>query len=361
MNKKVLFIYERKLSELPPLLTLIQLLKLKDYSVTVTVSEIENQYMEEGVKQVEYLRRFKSNNKITRLINRKIVGKNFFKSSIPVLIEKESYDLIWVIVQHSPDNLFSLKKNFNNGKKYYCTIYELFDTLPQTLERIKPIAQRAHKVIVPEFNRAHILRSYFNLDKTPKVIPNKPIDLPKLRDLDVLKLLAKFEGKKIILYQGHISRVRNVESICKAVEKLNNFVFVMMGKSNDGYANELINKYTNVEHIDFIAPPRHLEFTSKAYIGIVAYSHISLNGIFCAPNKIWEYSGYGVPMICNDIPGLVYSVEQNKCGLCIDFNEETSVLNAIEVIEQDYRFYSENAKKMFNSSNLSDIVDEIIG
>lgn len=361
MNKKVLFIYERKLSELPPLLTLIQLLKLKGYSITVTVTEVEKQYMEDGVKQIEYLKRFKSNNKFTRLTNRKIVGRRFFKYSIPALIEKENYDIIWVIVQHYPENLFLLKKNFNNGRNYYCTIYELFDTLPQILKRLNTFVQSAHKVVVPEFNRAHILRSYFNLKNTPIVMPNKPLSLPKLRDPEVLKLLEKFDGKKIILYQGHISRVRNVEPICKAVEKLNDFVFVLMGSSFDGYAKELLKKYSNVQHIEFISPPKHLEFTSKAYIGIVTYSHVSLNGVFCAPNKIWEYSGYGVPMICNDVPGLVYTVEQSNCGLCIDFSNEISVLNAIEIIENNYTLYSENAKKMFDSTSLTDIVDEIIG
>lgn len=360
MSKKVLFIYERKLSELPPLLTLMQLMKSKGFSVTVTVSEEESQYNEQRIKQIPYLRKFKLNNKFTRLINRKIVGKKFFASSIPRLIEQHNYDLIWLIIPHSPSNIFVLKENFNAGKKLFCTIYELFDTLPKELAKIKPLAQRANRVIVPEFNRAHILRSYLDLNETPTVIPNKPLDLPELKDANVLEMLKKYEGKKIILYQGHISKYRDVEPICKAVENLHDYVFVLMGRSEENYAEYLLNKYSNVDHIEFILPPNHLEFTSKAFIGIVSYSHITLNGVFCAPNKIWEYSGYGVPMICNDIPGLVGIIEHNGSGICVDFDDSISVYDSIMQISNNYSQYSDNAKNMYESCNIPDILDKIV-
>lgn len=360
MNRKVLFIYERKLSELPPLLTLIQLLKQKGYSITVTVSETENQYNEDGVKQYEFLRRFKLNNKITRLLNRKIYGKLFFKYEIPKLIDNDNYDIIWVIISHLPNFLFSFNEKKIINSTTYCSIFELYDIVPILLEKIGRIARIANKVIVPELNRAHILRSYLKLDTTPTVLPNKPIDLPELKNQDIKELVKRFEGKKVVLYQGHISPVRNVEPICKAIDKLENFVFVLMGSCYDGYADKLIHTYHNIVHIPFIPPPMHLEFTSKAYIGIVTYEHFTLNEVFCAPNKIWEYSGYGLPMICSDIPGLIYTVEQNKCGVCVNINDEDAIFNAISIIESNYNQYRENAKLMFDSMPLQSILDKLL-
>ena len=42
-------------------------------------------------------------------------------------------------------------------------------------------------------------------------------------------------------------------------------------------------------YIPQIPSPQHLFVTSIAYIGILVYDPISLNQIFCAPNKIFEY------------------------------------------------------------------------
>ena len=360
MIKKVLFIYEKKLSELPPLITLIEALKLKGYSITIIVSEAEDVYSDKSVDFLEWEAKFKFNNKFTRAFNRLLWGKYFFRFRIPLLIKRENYDLVWVIIASNSDSLFYLKRKFNNGVNYLCSVFELNDTIPKILIRIEPLAKNASKVIVPEYNRANILRVWFKLEETPYVLPNRPISLPILSDSTVKEKLIAFEGKKIILYQGHIQRGRNMEAICKAVDRLDGFVFVLMGKSHDGYAEELVGKYKTTQHIGFFKPPLHLQFTSKAYIGIVTYDYSSLNGVFCAPNKIWEYSGYGVPMICNDIPGLVYTVGLSKSGICIDTKDAEAIYQAINTINSNYNIFSNASKEFYDSSDVKQLIDTII-
>ncbi len=360
MNKKVLFIYEKKLSELPPLITLIEGLKLKGYSISVIVSESENMYYDSSTYFIEWEAKFKFNNKLTRAFNRLLWGKYFFRYRVPQIIKEENYDLIWVIVASSSDSLFYLNKKFNNGVNYLCSIFELYDTFPKILKRIEPLAKNAFKVIVPEYNRANITRVWFNLKITPYVLPNRPISLPELSDIKLKEKLIAFEGKKIILYQGHIQRGRSMEAICKAVDKLEGFVFILMGKSHEGYAEELVEKFKSTQHIGFFNPPLHLQFTSKAYIGIVSYGFSSLNGIFCAPNKIWEYSGYGVPMICNDIPGLLYTVGQSNSGICLDTEDEVAIFDAINTIDSNYSIFSNASKEFYENHDILNKIDTII-
>ena len=360
MNKKVLFVYEKKLSELPPLITLMEALKLKGYSISLIVSQSENLYEDNSTNFIECEAKFKFNNKLTRAYNRLFWGKYFFRFKVPKIIKKENYDLVWVIVASNSDSLFYLNRKFNSGLNYLCSIFELYDTFPKILKRIEPLAQNASKVIVPEYNRANITRVWFNLKDTPYVLPNIPISLPKLSDIKVKEKLIAFEGKKIILYQGHIQRGRSMEAICKAVDKLEGFVFVLMGKSHEGYAEELVERYKSTHHIGFFRPPFHLQFTSKAYIGIVSYGFSSLNGIFCAPNKIWEYSGYAIPMICNDIPGLFYTVGQSKSGICLDMENEVAIINGIKNIDNNYNKFSCASKEFYESYNVLKIVDTII-
>ena len=85
---------------------------------------------------------------------------------------------------------------------------------------------------------------------------------------------------------------------------------VLAGRESD-YLKELLIKYPDVKYLGFTVPPKHLSIVKLADIGILTYvaDSGSINPVFCAPNKIWEYAKYGIPMLCNDIPGLKYTVE----------------------------------------------------
>lgn len=167
------------------------------------------------------------------------------------------------------------------------------------------------------------------------------------------------DGKKIIMYQGVLSRERNLDGMCKAISSLDGFKLVLLGKETE-YAKELKKKYSIVEFPGFIKSPAHLKLTSNAYIGLVTYNPLDLDCAYCAPNKIWEFSGFGIPMICNEIPGLEYTVKANKCGVCTDTDDPSSIVNAIKSIDDNYEEYSANAKIMYNSVNLIELVNQVL-
>lgn len=354
--KKILFIYERRLSELPPLLTLIEILKLKGYDVTVIVSKIDNNYKD--IRQISYIQ--KDHNRWWRLLNRKILSPYYFKYKIPQLIKKENFDRGWIIVSHYPKNIFYLN-NFLNQKniKFNSTIYELYDTFPEILNKLSKLVRSSENVIVPELNRAYLLKNYLKLKDLPMVMPNKPNFLPApTSEFD--NLFKDMGDKKIILYQGHITKMRPLAPICEAIKDNDEYVLLLMGSCNDGYLEELQKNYLFVKHINFITPPNHLQITTKAYLGIVSYGKDYLNGVYCAPNKIWEYAGYGVPMLCSDNLGLKYTVEHSKSGVCVDFNNIQEIREAISLINTNYEAYSQKALQMFDSINLSALVDDIL-
>ena len=69
--------------------------------------------------------------------------------------------------------------------------------------------------------------------------------------------------------------------------------------------------------------------------------------MYCAPNKIWEYSGFSIPMLANDVPGLKYTVEMYKAGLCVNTNDENEIRNAILQISSKYDEFSYNAERLY--------------
>jgi len=131
-------------------------------------------YQGKNIEFIAFNRPLLHNGKVFRAFTR-VRRILFFRHHIPLLIKKGDFDLVWII---SAEAAVLLGRPII-GAKYIFSIYELYDIVPNLLRKIKPFAQNAIRVIVPEFNRAYMLRFWLGLSETPTVIPNKPATLPQ--------------------------------------------------------------------------------------------------------------------------------------------------------------------------------------
>lgn len=238
--------------------------------------------------------------------------------------------------------------------------------------------RKARKVVSCEYNRAHILKGILGLENLPFILPNKMIvdekglDNPPddIRD-QVASVKEKLGNRKVILYQGiYIPGERRLEDFCKAMGLLGDgYVLVIMGGNTaDEYEELRINfPDANILFVPFIPPPYHLLVTSLAHIGILTYFPRSsslasvINPLYCAPNKIFEYSRFGIPMIGNDIPGLHYIFREFGCGVSVNYPMGSSkIREAIEKIFTDYDAYSRGARSYFDSVDIYATIKDIL-
>lgn len=280
--------------------------------------------------------------------------------------------IIWVISDNSLKHLGSKITE----KRYIIHFLELVEDLyyisgnPILKMNRKAYTEHAKAIIECEYNRAHITKAWWELKNLPFVLPNKPyvtIDIPNKSKIttsnELSELISKLEGKKIVLYQGNISKERPLDMYIKAVDELgSDWAFVMMLNGENPYP-ELKTK--NTYFVPFVAPPFHMEVTSHAYIGILSYvpvknSHSILNTLYCAPNKIWEYSKFGVPMISNDLPALKYEFTINKMGICVRNADVLSIKKALLEIDKDYKNFSDSAKRFYEAFDYEKQIYNII-
>jgi glycosyltransferase involved in cell wall biosynthesis len=175
--------------------------------------------------------------------------------------------------------------------------------------------------------------------------------------MDVDNLVAQtivrgLENRKIILYMGVITGERDLIPFFDAVEKMReDYHILLLGRplKNDGYLENILSRYKCVSHINSLPAPSHLQVASWAHIGILSYSFSSLNNVFCAPNKIWEYSGFGIPLISNDVPGIENILARYGSGISINLElvDKSLIVETILNIDKNYNQFSENAKLMF--------------
>ena len=365
--KKIILVSFLYLDELPPMMTVLKVLSKNHKILYIGVDDLTDTYKNLFGNNIKFINisngEMSNGNGILSKCKRYIQTKSrdFKWKRVNKIIEKNycSGDLLWI---HHEFTLMHLRRL---TIPYFLTMYELHQDLFKKKSELKYRVKKAKKVIVPEYTRSAIVKACAGLNDMPVVIQNKPYDYnlvkTRLENNPMKDIVEKAhaEKKKVILYSGIFLRERKLDTFIEAVRNLNDkFEVVLMGRKSQ-YLDELLENYPFVKYIGFFNPPSHLSVVEMADIGILTYvaDSGSINPVFCAPNKIWEYAKYGIPMLCNDIPGLKYTVEYNKFGLCCNENSIDSICNALKRICDNYQKFSENA---FNYYKTVDIEKDIL-
>lgn len=359
---KTVILIDTTIERYPPVMALLDAITKDDeFSVTVIEGEYDRN-MEERYryKPVRFFHLYgkpymgnllrKAYDRINRIVR--------YRAFVNKYLQDNPYDIVWVATADTALHL----RGIIEKHRFILNLFELYDRFPARLKQLRHLSAYAGKIVVPETNRANILRVWFDLPETPLVIPNKPSDHPLRRNLPLDRVEESVLppiDKKIILYQGHIIEERRMNAICEAVSLLPDYCLVLMGKETD-YLADLKSRYPHIIHQKYVSPPHHLAITSHAHIGIVTYTYESLNNIFCAPNKIWEYTGFGIPMLGNDIPGLQSTIGTSEAGICVNTDNVDDLLNAIAAIDERYEYYCERAFMFYHSVSIDELYKEAI-
>lgn len=370
--KKVLIIHKNTIEKEPPTQMVIQ--HLLDLGINVKLVTLgtndywQNYLNSKGVEYVDIgLSSFVNSPKRTLLMKLKAWLK--YRSSVLNIISSSNHrdSIIWFVDADSIAPL--LFSSVLNKLSFVMHILEMYDHSLFYKYIIKKYVSLAKRLIVCEENRAAIFNVWFSPKNYPVVLPNKPYKLlDNSSSLQYLRenhfnLYEKLVTNrcKVILYQGLISPERDLTYILQAINELNEeFVPIIMGKDYG-----MIDKYKKIcpriVHISYIPSPQHLYITSIARLGILMYDPISLNQIFCAPNKIFEYAGYGVPMIGNNIPGLSIPFQKFGCGKVFNINDDKNEIKKIILeIDKNYNQFSENASILYNSIDNRKIIKSLL-
>lgn len=252
-------------------------------------------------------------------------------------------------------------------KKYRTVlcVKELYDHDTYFYKKILfKVTREATTVVACEINRARYMKSEWKLSQMPFVLSNRPFyqELPRKSfgsTKETKEIIEQVEGKKAIIYQAnHIHYAKELINLAKALRQINdNYVLVLIGNvDNDEDIKRIKSIYNQVLCTGYIKSPLHMEITSNGYIGITVYQENSLNNLFCAPNKIYEYACYGIPTLANDVPGLINTVALAQSGVCVNWNSVENLINAINKISDNYDFYQDKAIEFYcNSDNLGRI------
>lgn len=354
---KIVIVTREKLEAVPPIISLIEMLSDLGFEVQIIACGFADSVRKElkgrkvKFKRIDYC----FDNSFFKM--KKAISSLKFRKKVLNILGRISFDYLIIEGQGAFKILGTSIKRY----KYMLYILEMYTTYEKY---IKKIIYDADAVIMPQYDRAVLYQTYFGLKDRPYVLPNKPyftLNDKKLKKLEIKysDQLQIFKEKKVILYQGIIHKERDLTNFIRAVKSLgDDYRLVLLGKDM-GVLKDYLKVDPSIIHINFIPAPDYLVFTANAYIGILTYDAHMVNCAYCAPNKLFEYAKYALPMLGNDIPGLKYTIEVNGMGEIVDETSEESIVNGIKKIEANYRNYAEKAHWFYNSVDCKMILRNI--
>jgi glycosyltransferase involved in cell wall biosynthesis len=187
-------------------------------------------------------------------------------------------------------------------------------------------------------------------------MPRPPVVLnaPNKRELETnnhfREQLGIREDQVILLYQGGLMAGRGVHLILDAFKARNDdkVVVVFMGYGElEADIKNAANEYDNIYFFPAVPPNVVLEYTSSADMGISLIENTCLSYYYCMPNKLFEYSMAGLPVLVSNMKDMSELVSQNSMGAVISDFSAAGINKAIDdFLVQDLTSMKANAYRV---------------
>ncbi|WP_290139357.1 hypothetical protein [uncultured Dubosiella sp.] len=375
-ENKIVVVHYGNIMLYPPVINLVENLINNDYSVTLmagNTKKLPDFVLKSSNLQIIDFPIIASKKIIKRLQRRFLIG-HYYKDALRKIMDPG--DIVWTTTDSTVRalNTALLKYKHIMQLMELDDFFPLFDGAKLLKFNLEKYGKHAWKIVVPEINRAYIQKVKWRLKETPCILPNKPYYLsPGEMDDSVIRAIEIIEKdpRKKIMYLGVLSVDRNLEPFAKAVEKMGeDYALYTLGNvpnSEQEKFNQFLAKHPQVFYLGFFNPPNHLHFLKYAYVGLTPYStdfksiFISpLNVLYCAPNKIYEYAGYGIPMLGTDVLGLKIPFEQYGIGFCCINLEPETIAKGLKYIDINHEKMRQNCLRFYEDTDLDKILASII-
>lgn len=210
----------------------------------------------------------------------------------------------------------------------------------------------ADKVITVSDSIAEEYVRLYNIEK-PHLVLNCPAYIDVSKNNLFRESFAIHAEQKIFLYQGALNKGRGIEILLEAFKKLNDSkkVLVVMGYGELERMVKLeADNSANIFFQPAVKPEVVLNYTSSADFGVSFIEDSCLSYRYCLPNKMFEYTMAGLPVLVSNLVEMKKFVEEHSVGVVSDENTVNGFYDAFSKIEEfDYESLKSNLKKVRKS------------
>lgn len=198
--------------------------------------------------------------------------------------------------------------------------------------------RRADSVVVVNQTIQEVYRSRYGVEgvvlrNCGPAVPQEILDDP----VDLHGLLGLPPGAPIVLYQGGLAAGRGLDVLVAATARFPegaHTVLVGSGRLREelGKQAEELGLADRVHFIPAVLPHELPAYTAAAAVGVIPYQPVSRNNLMALPNKVFEYTGAGIPFAASDLPELRRIANEEGCAAVYDPFDPHGLATAVTTI-----------------------------
>lgn len=225
---------------------------------------------------------------------------------------------------------------------------------------------------------ARTLQTRYRLDREPTVVINSPQLVTAADDIvDIRATIGLADGVPLMVYSGGITRARGVETAIEALALLPgaHLGVVCVPSTMTKPVGELrvlaesLAVEDRVHYLDPVAPHDVSRFLRTADVGLIPILRYPSHEM-ALPNKVFEYTFAGVPVVTSDMPTLEEFVGRTGIGEVFEAENPDDLAAKVSRILADPAPYREQAARPElrqemswenQATHLTDLYDELLG
>lgn len=358
MINTILMVYPGAIEQLPPLVTVSTAMSAQQNKVYIACASVHEDMEKLLIKNNVFILKMleKSQGRFRSKIKR-IYHRLIFIWHLARCVLKVKPRVIWYHGMEAMDYHYIMKCFlFFVSYDVISQAHEMNETNP--IKNIIPysVFRKSKIVLVPEINRLWMIKIGSKSSAKFILIPNIPSEvlIPSGKSI-TKKIFRENNGlptcEEYLIYQGIIQPDRCLENLIDAFKIISDDklgLIILGDELNINCKKALIKRAITDKRIvflDHINPPKHLLITKGCLAGILLYKDNSLNNIYCAPNKIYEYAVCGLPMLLPNYPGMEFINEKYNLGITCNPQSIKSIKEAIVLLSKNKKNYKKNLRK----------------
>jgi len=245
--------------------------------------------------------------------------------------------------------------------------HEIFSEVPTLYNRPfrKKIWKTLEKSIVPKIKYFYTVSNGYadwfkkNYKIRPEIIMNVPVVQTNSGEELTVTLPEIQPDEKILIYQGVINFSRGIDKMIEAMQFVENAQLWIIGFGPKKTEFEALASQLNLNNkVKFIGqvPPSQLKLiTPRADLGLSLEEDYGISYRYALPNKIFDYTHAGIPILGTNLPEIRNTIEKYGIGKTIQNHEPQHIAELIQqMLDEGKSVYTENLKKaaeVFNWEN----------
>lgn len=208
-------------------------------------------------------------------------------------------------------------------------------------------AHQADMVLSTGVERAKVMKEDWHLKEIPYVLPNT-IVIPNKHTMgnDLRSQMENLQpNDKIVLYASSLSPQTAIPQVIESVKYWEAGIkLAIVGYGSEQFLKQMkqhieqLNLEKKIEYLgSFLLKSDVFRLLPDADLGLVLRNHRNAsdaNTIYYTPSKLFEYTAFGVPVICSDNPSLLF-IEHEGWGACVDPDDPKLIASKINQLIGD--------------------------